>query len=221
MKREAAIDARGSGPRPWVGAALQTRQAADLALLKIEAALADARAAVRAELQMMTALMEPVPGAAAGLTRFFSPLLRLFRPTRVPPPFANPYANLGARLLADFDELVFAILAARQRALIGRDRAYSLLFCAGRPLRRIYAMPAANWRHTGVTRKDVREDTRLARQARAVYARINIHGIPADVLQGTERGVHAPPLRKARPARGTPCVPRRCANPESPTEGTA
>ncbi len=230
MKRPATIDIRNGDPPPWIGAALQTRQAqalclgrkrqeggkavitglddftraiaqicnaaaaddpyADLALLKIEAAFADARA----ELRLMADLLEPSPGAAAGLARFFSPLLRLLRPTSVPPPFANPYANLGTRLLADFDDLALAILSARQRALIG---------------------------HTGATRRDMREDTRLAQQARAAYAHINIHGIPAGVLQGTERGAHAPPLRKARPGTGNPTRPRRRDHPERPTEGMA
>lgn len=185
---------------------------ADLALLRIESALADAQAAVRTELRLVATLLEADPGSGTG------PAGTAY-PARVPPPPANPYGHLGACLLADFDRLARAILAARQRDAIDRGRAHALLFEAGRPVRRAFALPSAVWRDTGVTRQDMRQGTRLARRARAAYARLQIPGIPVGVLHGTERGVYAPPASKARLVRRNPRAPLWRAHTGSPQEG--
>jgi len=52
------------------------------------------------------------------------------------------------------------------------------------------------WRYTGVTREDIVKNTKLAQQAKLAYANMNIHDIPADVLQGSRRGRYAPPIRQ-------------------------
>jgi hypothetical protein len=59
--------------------------------------------------------------------------------------------------------------------------------------------PAPRSGPTGITRRDVRQNTRTALQAQAVYANLKILDIPADVLLGTERARFAPPVRKAPP----------------------
>ena len=166
---------------------------ADLALLKVEDALAVAEKAVRADIRLMTGPLESMPGMEVDLSQSLAPL-------QLPFMIASPYGAKGAYLLHDFDELMRVVLTAQRCALVDRERAYSFLLRAGRPLRRVYGMPLLNWRHTGATRRDVREDTRLARQAREVYAPFKILDIPDDVLQGTRRPRFAPPIRKA-PAR--------------------
>jgi hypothetical protein len=190
------IDVGNSGLPPWIGQALETRQAQALvrgrgrqaggkaeipglegfaraaarvhnaaaagdpraaaALPQIKAALADAQAAVQAEIRLMAGLLDRAPDGAAAQAS-------AARLARVPPPPANPYAHLGACLLADFDRLASAILAARLAEAIDRRRAYALLFEAGRPVRHAFSRPAAVWRRARAVRADARKNTQKAR----------------------------------------------------------
>ncbi len=168
---------------------------ADLALLKVEAALAEAETAIRASIRQMTGPLASMASASS----IEVDLAQSVAPVQLPFLLGSPYTAKGAYLLHDFDEMMRTLLTAQKCALIDRERAYSLLLRAGRPLRRIYAMPLLNWRYTGVTREDIRKNTRLAQQAREVYAHLKVGDIPADVLQGARRPRFAPPVRKAPP----------------------
>ena len=162
---------------------------ADLALLRLEAALADARAEQRrmsgdlGHLAGTVAEAAPEPGAGIVAPAY---------PERVPPLPANPYGHLGSCRLADFDGLVVAILSAWQRGGIDRKQAYLMIRNAGRVVRRIFCLPHTVWRHTGVTRQDIQRKTPLARQAEGVYTKLGVTAIPADVLQGFRHGRYAP-----------------------------
>jgi integrating conjugative element protein (TIGR03761 family) len=257
MKYPTTVQPIDSGLPPWIGSAIQTRQAqalvggrpkqgsgkpeihgleafaraaakihiaaaaddpyAAFALLQIEAALATAHAAVRAEIPLMTGIINRTQDGEAAMPK---PAPRAARAPRMPPP-ANPYAHLGACLLADFDRLVQAILAARQCEAIDRGRAYALLFEAGRPVRHAFSRPFAVWRHTGVTRRDIHNNTPLARRAKALHAKLKIPAIPAAVLRGIERAEHAPAARIRRAAQPGPrhsVRPHWRGQPERPTE---
>ena len=162
---------------------------ADLALLRIEALLAETQKMIRSLTGEISAVLDSMPAVEVELAQSVSPV-------QVPLMFASPYGYLGAYLLADYDELVRTVLTASHCAFIDRSRAFSLLLRSGRPVRRIYCLGPTVWRYTGVTREDVVNNTKLAQQAKAVYANMNIHDIPADVLQGARRGRYAPPIRQ-------------------------
>ena len=134
------------------------------ALIRIDAALADAHTAVRAEIGLMADLLTAATGNWAAPAK-------TARPPRVPPAPANPYAHRGACLLADLDRLVRAIWDARQCDAIDRRRAYALLSEAGRPVRLAFACPATVWRRADRVRADIRNNTPAARHAKARHTR--------------------------------------------------
>jgi integrating conjugative element protein (TIGR03761 family) len=119
-------------------------------------------------------------------------------PIQLPFMIASPYGAKGAYLLHDFDELMRTVLTAAKCALIDRNQVYNLVLRAGRPVRRTFNLPLLNWRYTGVTRDDVRKNTKLAQQAKEIYAGwpFKITDIPAEVLEGSLRPRFAPAIRK-------------------------
>lgn len=163
---------------------------ADLALLQIEAALADSQKTIRGNIGVITPVLDSMPAVEIELAQSVDP-------AHVPLMFATPYGYLGAYLLADYDELVRTVLTARHCAIIDRERAFRLLIQSGRPIRRTFCLPHIAWRYTGVTRQDIMENRKLAQQAKAIYESLKIDDIPADVLQGIKRGRFAPAFRKA------------------------
>jgi integrating conjugative element protein (TIGR03761 family) len=177
------------------GAAAADDPYADLALLKIEAALALAEKAVRADIRQLTGPLE----AMASASDIEVDLAESVAPIQLPFMVSSPYGMKGAHLLHDFDELMRTVLTAQKCALADRVQVYNLVLRAGRPVRRTFALPLLNWRFTGVTRADVRKDTGLAQMAKAVYALLKITDIPADVLQGVQRPRFAPAIRKGPP----------------------
>ena len=110
-------------------------------------------------------------------------------PSRVDLNFSNPYAFMGAYLLADFDALVRAILTARHVGLMDRDTSERLLHEGGRAVRRAFNA-AKGYRFLAVKREDLRQETAKAQHAREVLG-----SIPVEVLEGELRADHAPEIR--------------------------
>ena len=162
---------------------------ADLALLSVEGLLADTQKMIRNLIGEISDVLDSVPAVEVELAQSVVPV-------HVPLMFATPYGFLGAYLLADYDELVRTVMTARHCAFIDRNRAFGHLLRTGRPIRRLFCLGPTVWRYTGVTREDIAKNTKLAQQAKVVYANMNIHDIPADVLQGSRRGRYAPPIRQ-------------------------
>jgi integrating conjugative element protein (TIGR03761 family) len=109
-------------------------------------------------------------------------------PVKVDLTFRNPYGFLAAYLVADYDELVLAVLTARHVSLLGRKEAERLLDEGGRLVRRAFHA-ADGYRHLAVSREDLRQGT-----ARGLRARETLGELPQEVLEGTLRAEHAPAI---------------------------
>jgi integrating conjugative element protein (TIGR03761 family) len=142
------------------------------ALELADKALKEAIAAVQTHLSASEAI-RATPGASV-------------RPVRTPLRFSNPYAYRGAHLLANYDQLVRAVLTAQHIGVVTRADGERFAATGGRQLRRAFLSPLA-YRLTGITRQDVAQGTAKSAQA---YA--SMGEIPADVLAGALRAPHAP-----------------------------
>ncbi len=123
-------------------------------------------------------------------------LAQSIKPVQVELRFNNPYAFMGAYLLADFDELVRGILTCRHVGLYDRESAERTLHEGGRVVRRVYNS-FSGYRRMAVCREDVRQGT--ARAARAIE---KLGPLPQEVLDGTLRAAYAPEVRPAGKKRG-------------------
>jgi len=108
------------------------------------------------------------------------------RPVRTPLRFSNPYAYRGAHLVAEYDQLVRAVLTAQHIGVMTRDDAERVLALNGRQLRRAFLSPMG-YHLTGITRADVIQGTVRKSQAQA-----SMGEVPANVLTGELRAPHAP-----------------------------
>lgn len=93
-------------------------------------------------------------------------------------------------LLSDFDTLARSVMTASHIALMTRSQAYEWLDTGAGYLRKCFGV-IENYRHSGVTRQDVKENN--ARYQEAVK-RFKVK-IPADVLSGKKRAEFAPIIR--------------------------
>ena len=84
---------------------------------------------------------------------------------RVPLKFRNPFAYSAARILADFDTLVRAVLTARHIGLMDRREAERCLVLGTRALRRAMGT-ALGYKYEGVKRQDLREGNVKVQKAR-------------------------------------------------------
>ncbi|MGH8488759.1 MAG: PFL_4669 family integrating conjugative element protein, partial [Gammaproteobacteria bacterium] len=108
---------------------------------------------------------------------------------RVPLKFRNPFAYSAARILADVDTLVRAVLTARHIGLMDRREAERYLALGTRALRRAMGT-ALGYKYEGVKRQDIREGN-----AQAQKARERMGEVPPEVLDGSRRARYAPAKR--------------------------
>lgn len=167
-------------------------------LVKVHRALEEADEALKASLGTIQNILSAsdairaTPGAS-------------IRPVHTPLRFSNPYAYRGARLLAEYDQLVRATLTAQHIGLLPRDDAEPVLALGGRQLRRAFLSPMG-YRLTGTTREDVFQGT-----ARHAQARASMGEVPPDVLSGELRAPHAP----VRPMPSSPALQHLSLQPQS------
>jgi integrating conjugative element protein (TIGR03761 family) len=109
-------------------------------------------------------------------------------PARVQLSFATPYGYMGAYLIADYDELVGAILTAQHVGLLYREAGEALIRDSARRVRRIFTIPVG-WKHFAVTREDIQQQNALALQARQTMG-----DLPNEIRAGTWRARIAPVL---------------------------
>lgn len=173
--------------RIWTSAMLDDPYA-DWFLIQVHESLEVGRETIRGLKGRVDALLQAVEGVDIRVAHSLQPV-------RVPLQFANPYGYMGAYLIADFDDLVRAVLTARHVGLIPRDAAEKTLQQGGRTVRRTFVIPM-DWKHCAIDRDDVREDTPRGRLARAAMG-----ALPQDVLEGTRRAGHAPAIRRTATAR--------------------
>lgn len=192
--------------RIWTSAMLDDPYA-DWFLIQIHESLESGRETVRELKAHVDALLQAVEGVDITVAHSL-------KPVRVPLQFANPYGYMGAYLIADYDELVRAVLTARHVGLLARDTAEQMLQRGGRTVRRTFMIPT-QWKHCAISRDDLRLDTPRGRAAREAMGEL-----PQDVLDGTRRAGHAPTIRKAATARAT-VVSDNTSEPKAPMPDVA
>lgn len=161
---------------------------ADWTLLQVEEALNSTRDFINTLRQETESLLET---AATGVQINIAHSLQ---PVRVPLQFANAFGYMGAYLIADFDQLVCAILTGRHVGLIQRGNSDKALHNCARRVRHAFALSGL-WKFTLVTRADMRNGTPIALKAREAMA---IMGeLPQAVLDGSHRAQIAPEINTA------------------------
>lgn len=188
--------------RIWTSATLDDPYA-DWFLIQIHESLESGRETIRELKAQVDALLQAVEGVDITVAHSL-------KPVRVPLQFANPYGYMGAYLIADYDELVRAVLTARHVGLLPRDTAEQMLQRGGRTVRRTFVIPT-QWKHCAISRDDLRLDTPHGRAAREAMGEL-----PQDVLDGTCRAGHAPTIRKAAMTRAA-VVSDNTSEPMAPT----
>ena len=144
---------------------------ADWWLVKVEEAIA----ASRSQLQQVQEQLEAFPALHGGLE--FA-IAKSSKPQRVSLQFANPYAFRAAQMLAEFDQMLCAVMTFRH---LGVDLPTSLdeqVNASGRWVRRVFAVPQS-YQSLGVCRDDLRQHT-----ARAERAREQMGELPIEILSG-------------------------------------
>lgn len=161
---------------------------ADWTLLQVEESLNSTRDYINTLRQETESLLET---AAIGVQINIAHSLQ---PVRVPLQFANAFGYMGAYLIADFDQLVCAILTGRHVGLIQRGNSDKALHNCARRVRHAFALSGL-WKFTLVTRTDMRNGTPIALKAREAMA---IMGeLPQEVLDGNQRARIAPEINSA------------------------
>ena len=174
----------GTMLRPiWEGAATDDPWA-DWCLVQIERDLLEAR-------ETLEALMTRTQGQLKSLPAMDIALAQSVEPVKVDLTFTSPYAFMGAYLLADYGQLVRAVLTGRHIGLFDRDTAERTLREGGRIVRRAFNT-AQGYKYLGVCRDDVRQGTQKAMRATEMLG-----PLPQEVIDGTLRAAHAPDIRDA------------------------
>jgi len=144
---------------------------ADWWLIKVEEAIA----ASRSQLQQVQEQLEALPTLHSGLE--FA-VAKSSQPQRVSLQFANPYAFRAAQMLAEFDQMLCAVMTFRH---LGVDLPATLdeqVNASGRWVRRVFAVPQG-YHSLGVCRDDLRQHT-----ARAEKAHEQMGELPKEILSG-------------------------------------
>lgn len=94
-------------------------------------------------------------------------------------------------LLSEFDMLARSTMTASHIALMSRAEAHEWLEFGASLLRKCFGI-TSSYRHLGITRQDIRENTTRYQEA---LQRLGKLDIPADVLSGERRAKFAPMIR--------------------------
>lgn len=173
----------------WV-AASQDDPYADWHLVQVQDGIEHARLELGRWLHQLQERLQSVPGLEIQIAQSASPV-------RVPLRFATPYGYLGAYLIADYDQLVRAVLTAQHVGVLSRDAGEELSRRGARRVRRVFTTPLG-WKPLAIIREEARTNT-----PRAQRARDQMGELPADILAGTRRARLAPILRKSSPVGAT------------------
>lgn len=167
--------------RIW-GSAASDDPYADWFLIQILDAIESARSTILQFQKETTELLNARTGVEISIAHSRQPV-------RTPLSFASPFGYMGAYLIADFDELVRALVTARHVGLMSRDRSEQIINTGARPIRHAFTL-ATGWKYTGLTREDLKQDTQPARVAAVAMGQL-----PADVVAGTRRASVSPMIR--------------------------
>ena len=162
---------------------------ADWWLIKVEEALQQAAREVKVLRQRVEQQLSSTPGMEVKIAESLHAI-------RVPLKFRNPFAYSAARILADVDTLVRAVLTARHIGLMDRREAERCLVLGTRALRRAMGT-ALGYKYEGVKRQDIREGN-----AKAQKARERMGEVPPEILNGSRRARYAPEKRSIKQLSG-------------------
>ncbi|MGH8633697.1 MAG: PFL_4669 family integrating conjugative element protein, partial [Burkholderiales bacterium] len=168
---------------------------ADWWLIKVEEALARSAEEIKILRHTVEEKLKSTPAIEVQLATSLLPI-------RVPLQFRNPFAYSAARMLADVDTLVRAVLTARHIGLMDRREGERCVLLGARALRRAMGT-ALGYRYEGVKRQDIREGN-----AQAQKARERMGEAPAEVVDGSRRARYAPEKRSIKQLSGGSVVMR-------------
>lgn len=158
---------------------------ADLFLMRIYEALVKTRRIVQNNEKKYRKLLSSVDGI--NIEPFFTE-----EPKEYPLKFSNPYSFMCVYLVVDFDRLMRVMLSAKYMLLINADECSKLVGEMQRHMRQVFSLPL-KWKHTGVTRYDIRHSTQVAQRAYNKMGELN-----NQVLVGTLRAPFAPFVKKEK-----------------------
>lgn len=108
------------------------------------------------------------------------------QPLRIPLYFSTPYAFMCSYVLADFDRLIRVLVTVLHLGLAPDKDTLAQISRANELVRNLQGMPL-QWHKTGVTRKDIAENTPLAEKAKSLMGEIN-----SQILDGSVTPPNAP-----------------------------
>lgn len=168
---------------------------ADHVLLEIEAAYEDADKTLDRKLESVKDVVSSMEGIEIQFEESE-------KPVEFPLTFFSPWGYKGAALLKKLDELIRACLTARHIGLFTQEDWRATAHESMSRVRRMYHQSTL-WTPTGVTRKDIAEETELAKQAFETYMvrRKGMLALHEDVMRGTVRAKLAPANEALRAGR--------------------
>ena len=158
---------------------------ADLFLMRIYEALVKTRRIVQSNEKKYRKLLSSVDGI--NVEPFFTE-----EPKTYPLKFFVPYSFMCAYLVLDLDRFMRVMLSAKYMLLINKDEYRELVGEVLGHIRQVLSLPL-KWKHTGVTRFDVRNNTQVAQRAYSKMGELN-----NQVLVGTLRAPFAPFVKKQK-----------------------
>lgn len=159
-------------------AAQQDDPYADAALIHIEQILEKAQAFLQKKL-VFYQQKTPEPST------LLMPMMDTEQPLCVPVRFGIPYANMAARILAEFDTLFCCVISLYQWGLLIEQPLKSLLHELSEPLREVWKS-TKHWQPTGLTRTTIKESI--------VQTSEEIPPLDPRVLSKEWRAKYAPPI---------------------------
>lgn len=161
-------------------------------MLRIEEKLSETKAQLQALRQQVDQVLADIPPALS-----LGDNLNV-QPVQLPL-FVN--AQLGfmaVYLLAEYDDLARRLILAHHTALIDRSNLERWLAEGAHGLRSLFSL-AYQYRYSGCTRDDFASNNAAAREALEKYG-----PLPQDILEGTRRSRHAPPIVRRSPLAAKP-----------------
>jgi len=155
---------------------------ADWYLLQIEESINESRAMIKEKKQWLDEVLKSMEG-------FNIEVAHSLQPIQVSLYFQNPFGYIGAYLVSDYDALACSIFTARHLGLIDRAMSESIIHSVGKSIRRTFAL-VTEWKFTGVTREDIKQDNQSAKRALETYG-----DCPPEVLSKDKRARMAPAIR--------------------------
>jgi integrating conjugative element protein (TIGR03761 family) len=164
---------------------------ADLWMIRMEEKLTDSRGKMQEMIKQADVFFKTLPEDV-----LIENCLNI-QPARFALYIRSQLGYLCVYLLTDFDQLARQLHLAHHIAIISRKEMHIWLNSAGGLIRSVYGL-AQRYRHSGITRQDIRLNT-----ARSIEAKAKFGEIPDDILTGARRSTYATNLKTPKSATDT------------------